>query len=148
VTDAAPLRVCWSLQRTIDGGTVKADTGFVPSHFEFEVTTAGVIIVPDTRIRGRWTTLSADSVHAEWGEGQRRVWLFGSVRQDRFTGSGHVFTRVGASVLVTYTGVRVARSGDVLDRPASVSSPGPGHRQDRSSGHSFDFLPSRGPTSF
>jgi len=105
---AAPLRVCWSLQRTIDGGTVAADTGFVPSHFEFEVTRAGVIIVPDTRIRGRWTMLSADSVHAEWGGGRRRVWLFGSVRQDRFMGSGHVFTRVGASVLVTYTGVRVS----------------------------------------
>ncbi len=104
---ATPSRVCWTLQRTIDGLVATADTGFVPSRFAFEVTPAGVIVARGTRIRGRWSMVTADSVHAEWEEGRRRVWLFGSARQDRFVGSGHVFTWVGASVLVRYTGVRV-----------------------------------------
>ncbi|MDH3458852.1 MAG: hypothetical protein OER90_18580 [Gemmatimonadota bacterium] len=104
---AAPLSVCWTLQRTIDGAAVTADTGFVPSQFAFSVSPAGAISIPGTSVSGRWTVVSTDSVHAEWGEGRRRVWLFGSVQEDQFTGSGHVFTRVGASVLVTYAGVRV-----------------------------------------
>ena len=104
---AAPVSVCWMLQRSIDGAAVTADTGFVPSQFAFEVSPAGAISFPGTAISGRWTVVSADSVRAEWGERRQRVWLFGRVQQNQFSGSGHVFTRVGASVLVTYTGVRV-----------------------------------------
>ncbi len=113
VADATPARVCWALQRTIDGLAVIADTGDVPSRFELEVTPAGGIVVPGTQVRGQWTRLSADSVRAEWGEGRQRVWLFGNVRQGRFTGAGHAFTRAGASVLVTYTGARVRCQPDI-----------------------------------
>jgi hypothetical protein len=84
------------------------DTSIAPSHIELGITARGVVIIPGSRMRGRWEPLRAGSVRVEWGDASWWIWLFGNVRDERFTGRGHVFTRFGASALVSYEGARVA----------------------------------------
>lgn len=118
IPEIIPARVCWTLQRTIDDVSITKDTSYIPSRFEFEVTSTGTITAPGTDIRGRWFTVQGDSVHAEWTEGRRRIWLYGAMRESRFHGSGHVFTRFGATILVSYVGIR--RACETRDLPHSI----------------------------
>jgi len=125
-TGEAPT-TCWSLQRSFrDSANLPADTAVVPSSFALGVTTAGVVVVPGTSMRGRWDALSADSVQVDWGQGRWHTWLFGVVHDGRFRASGHVFGTGGASALVTYEGTLVpcTPKGGVPD--------GTGFRDDRS----------------
>lgn len=105
---------CWSLTRTFhDPLHLPPDTAVVPSAFELAVTADGLVVVLGSPMRGRWTSVTADSVRIEWGEGRQRTWLFGTVSEGRLAASGHVFGAGGASALVSYEGRRVTCARDV-----------------------------------